>query len=329
MPAIRESVEVGVPVRTAYDQWTQFEEFPRFMEGVVDVRQIDDTHLRWVARVAGRELEWDAEIVEQEPDRRVAWRSLSGARNDGVVEFEPRGEDATLVNVTIDHEAEGAVGAVADATGAVERRVRGDLERFKQMIESRGAATGAWRGTVSEGQVVGRDPGDDDDAASVGPEGYPASTVLPSLRSLKGMAVCTPDGDKIGTVADVYLDRDAEHVRYIAVRTGWLRGGRHVVPIDDVTYVRDESERYVVVPYSAEHLRGAPSFGDEEEVTPQRERAIYDYYDRVGYWEEAREVVRARQTPPAPTPRIAEAEVADAIARGDDPATVRVKRWGV
>jgi sporulation protein YlmC with PRC-barrel domain len=332
--AIQESVDVGVPVRTAYDQWTQFEQFPRFMEGVEEVRQLDETHLHWVARIDGREVEWDAEITEREPGRRVAWRSISGARNDGVVEFEPLGEGATRVNVTIEHEGE-ALAAAAGTAGAIGRRVRGDLERFKEMLESRGSATGAWRGDVAGGvvvgrEVVGRDPGDEDESEGlIGPEGYPASTRLPSLRTLKGMDVCTPEGDKVGTVVDVFLDSRAEHVRYLAVRTGWLLGGRHVVPVDDVTYVADLQERYVVVPYTAEHLRGAPSLGDDEEVTPERERAIYDYYERVGYWEEAREAVRARQTPPAPTQRIAEAEVADAIARGDDPTSVRVKRWGV
>jgi uncharacterized membrane protein len=145
--AIQESVDVGVAAREAYDRWTRFEEFPRFMEGVEEVRRLDETHLHWVARIAGREVEWDAEITEREPDRRVAWRSISGARNDGAVELQPLGDEATRVSVTIEHGDEGP--AAAAALGAAGRRVRGDLGRFRQMIESRGMATGAWRGEVA------------------------------------------------------------------------------------------------------------------------------------------------------------------------------------
>jgi sporulation protein YlmC with PRC-barrel domain len=162
----------------------------------------------------------------------------------------------------------------------------------------------------------------------IGPEGYPEATRLPSLGTLRGMAVRNPEGDKVGKVSDVYLDSDAEFVRYLAVKTGWF-AGRHIVPVDDVTYVDDGDDAYVVVPYATDQLKNAPTFGDDDDITPERERAIYDYYERVGYWDEAREAVRARQTAPAPTPRIAEAEVEDAISRGQDPARVRVKRWGV
>jgi sporulation protein YlmC with PRC-barrel domain len=167
----------------------------------------------------------------------------------------------------------------------------------------------------------------EDEPAAIGPEGYSETTRLPSLGRLRGMDVRTTDGDKIGTVKDVYLDAEARHARYLAVKTGWF-SGTSVVPIDDVTYVDGEDESYVVVPYSADQIKNAPSFGDEDELTAERERAIYDHYERVGYWEDPRDIVRARQTEPAPTPQIAEAEVADAIRRGDDPRRVRVKRWG-
>ncbi|MGZ8620955.1 MAG: SRPBCC family protein [Actinomycetota bacterium] len=127
MSAIRESIVVNVPVRVAYDQWTRFEEFPRFMEGVKEVRQLDDKNLHWSAEVAGREAEWDAEIIEQQPDSRIAWRSTEGHQNDGEVTFEPIDDASTRVGVLIEHEDEGLVEKAGDALGLAERRVRRDL----------------------------------------------------------------------------------------------------------------------------------------------------------------------------------------------------------
>jgi uncharacterized membrane protein len=150
MSTVEESIEVEVPVRAAYDQWTQFEEFPRFMEGVKEVRQLDDTHLRWVAEIGGHTEEWKAEITEQHPDHRVAWTSTSGKGNAGVVTFHRLDEARTKVMVQLDWETEGMTEAVGAALGADDRRVRGDLERFKELIESRGAETGAWRGEVDQ-----------------------------------------------------------------------------------------------------------------------------------------------------------------------------------
>ena len=149
------SIDVVVPVRTAYDQWTQFEEFPRFMEGVQSVRQLDDTHLEWKASVAGVEKEWRAEITEQEPDQRIAWRSTSGAANAGVVTFHRLDAGKTRVTLQLDVEPEGGIESVGDSLGLVKRRAEGDLERFKEFIEGRGAATGAWRGEVEQGDVTG------------------------------------------------------------------------------------------------------------------------------------------------------------------------------
>jgi sporulation protein YlmC with PRC-barrel domain len=177
-------------------------------------------------------------------------------------------------------------------------------------------------------RIVDHDRWDDDGGGGIGPEGYSESTRLPSLSRLRGMEVKTTDGDKIGKVKDVYLDADARYVRYIAVKTGWF-SGTHVVPVDDVTYVEEDGDADLVVPYSEDQLKGAPTFDDDDELTPERERAIYDHYRRVGYWDTTRDIVRTRQTEPAPTPQIAEAEVADAIRRGKDPERVRVKRWGV
>ena len=150
MSTIEESIEVQVPVRTAYDQWTQFEEFPRFMQGVEEIHQLDDTHLHWVTSIGGKRKEFDAEVTEQTPDQRVAWRSTNGAENAGVVTFHKTGESETRIMVQIDVDPDGLVEVAGDALGMPKRRVKGDLERFKEMIESRGEATGAWRGEVSQ-----------------------------------------------------------------------------------------------------------------------------------------------------------------------------------
>ena len=150
MSNIEQSIDVAVPVRTAYNQWTQFEEFPRFMEGVEQVRQIDDTHLHWHTKVAGREKEFDAEITEQTPDQRIAWTSTEGAEHAGVVTFHRTGEDETRVMVQLDVEPDGLAEKAGDALGLVQRRVKGDLERFKELIEGRGTESGAWRGEVGQ-----------------------------------------------------------------------------------------------------------------------------------------------------------------------------------
>ena len=154
MATIEESIEVNVPVSTAYNQWTQFEEFPRFMEGVESVQQIDDTHLRWVAEIGGERREWEAEITEQQPDARVAWKAVGGHGNSGVVTFQRHDDRSTLVTVRMEHEAEGLKEQLGSAVGADSRHVKGDLERFKEYIESRGRETGAWRGEVESGERV-------------------------------------------------------------------------------------------------------------------------------------------------------------------------------
>jgi len=148
MASVVESIDVNVPVSTAYNQWTQFESFPEFMEGVRSVTQIDDTHLRWIAEIGGAEKEWDAEISEQHPDERVAWRSTSGAENAGVATFHRIDDDTTRVTLQIDADPQGLVENAGTALGFLDRRVKGDLERFKEYIESRGTESGAWRGEV-------------------------------------------------------------------------------------------------------------------------------------------------------------------------------------
>jgi len=147
---VEESVDVKVPVRTAYDQWTQFETFPQFMEGVESVVQVDDTHLRWQADIAGVTRQWDAEITEQTPDQRIAWKATEGAENAGVVTFHRIDEDTTKVMLQLEFEPEGVVEQAGDALGFVKRRATGDLGRFKEFIEARGTETGAWRGEVEQ-----------------------------------------------------------------------------------------------------------------------------------------------------------------------------------
>jgi uncharacterized membrane protein len=154
MASITESIDVQVPVRTAYDQWTQFEQFPQFMEGVQSVEQIDDTHLHWVAEAGGKQHAWTAEITEQRPDERVAWKAIEGHGNGGVVTFHRLGEGETRVTVQMDHETDGLMEQLGSVLGMDSRRVKGDLERFKELIESRGVETGAWRGEVERGERI-------------------------------------------------------------------------------------------------------------------------------------------------------------------------------
>ncbi len=150
MKTIEESIEVEVPVTTAYNQWTQFESFPAFMDGIERVEQKDDTHLRWVAEIGGDKREWDAEITEQHPDHRVAWRALDQEGPNGVVTFHKLDDARTKVMVQMDYDPEGMKEMLGSALGFDSHRVKGDLESFKSFIESRAHETGAWRGEVNE-----------------------------------------------------------------------------------------------------------------------------------------------------------------------------------
>jgi len=156
MPKIEDTIEVQVPVQQAYNQWTQFEDFPEFMEGIQSVQQLDDTHVQWVAEIRGESRQWTTEITEQRPDQKVAWKTIEGeVKNDGVVTFEPMGDAQTRVNVEMDVEGDSTAENVAgDLLGVVKKQVRGDLERFKRLIENRDQETGAWRGEVREGETT-------------------------------------------------------------------------------------------------------------------------------------------------------------------------------
>ena len=154
METIEKSIDVDAPITTVYNQWTQFEDFPKFMEDVQEVRQLDDKRLFWRAEVIGQVKEWEAEISEQIADQRIAWRSTSGARNSGRVVFTPLDQERTRVSLTMTYEPEKTLEKVGDALGLFSIRVAGDLKRFKDFIEQRGVETGAWRGAIHGGQVT-------------------------------------------------------------------------------------------------------------------------------------------------------------------------------
>jgi uncharacterized membrane protein len=156
MNTVEKSIIVDVPIRTVYNQWTQFEEFPHFMEGIEEVRQEGDKNLHWRANIAYKEVEWDAEITEQTPDERISWRSTTGAYNAGTVSFLPEGNDRTRITLRLEYEPEGFFESVGGALGFVDARVQGDLDRFKEFIESRGTETGGWRGEIHGNQVKGQ-----------------------------------------------------------------------------------------------------------------------------------------------------------------------------
>ena len=154
LTTIEEDIEVGVPVSTAYNQWTQFEDFPLFMEGVDHVQQLDDTRLRWVASIGGRRAEWEAKILEQVPDTKITWESLDGRETRGTVSFDKVGEQRTRIRLVMSYRPEGPIEKVGAAAGLDRRRIHGDLERFKELVESRGVESGAWRGEVESGTTT-------------------------------------------------------------------------------------------------------------------------------------------------------------------------------
>src|SRR3954466_10807110 len=167
MTKVEKSIDVDVPVTTAYNQWTQFEQFPQFMSGIEQVEQLDERTLRWVAEIAGVRRQWIATVIEQVPDRKVAWAATEGATNAGAVTFEDAGGGQTSVHLSLEYEPEGLVEKVGDKLNIVENQAEGDLERFKAFIESEGYASGAWRGTVNPGGTLGS-PGTEEADSSRG-----------------------------------------------------------------------------------------------------------------------------------------------------------------
>ena len=215
---VEKSVLVNVPVSTAYNQWTQFEDFPRFMGGVKSVKQLEDDRLEWVAEIAGVRRQWMARILEQVPDRKVAWAATEGATNAGEVTFEDIGGGQTSVRLTLEYEPEGLVEEVGDKLNVVESRTKKDLERFKELVESEGYASGAWRGTIEN---VPGTPGIEDAEASRGDSGKAgvSGKVVAGVAAAAAAGVAAAaagrksDADDVETEVDVVVP--AEPVRVV------------------------------------------------------------------------------------------------------------------
>ncbi|WP_138733056.1 SRPBCC family protein [Modestobacter excelsi] len=197
---VEESIQVDVPVSTAYNQWTQFEDFPHFMGGVKEVHQLGDQRLHWVAEIAGVRREWDAAVLEQVPDQKIAWAATSGATNAGAVRFTPAGPAATMVHLTLEYEPEGLVEQAGDKLGIVGRQARSDLQRFKALIEDAGYESGAWRGTVQHGVSAGT-PGVEDAALSRGDSGKAgvSAKVVAGAAAVAGVAAAAVAATKSGS----------------------------------------------------------------------------------------------------------------------------------
>ncbi len=153
METIEKAIEVAAPLSRVYKQWTQFQDFPKFMEGVAQVRPIDDKHLHWVARIGGKQKEWDAEIVEQVPEQRIGWRSTTGTVNSGTVQFQARDGSHTVITLRMQYEPESALERLGDSMGLVAKRVEGDLKRFRDLMQQQGTGTGARRGGTGAGNI--------------------------------------------------------------------------------------------------------------------------------------------------------------------------------
>lgn len=184
MSIIEHSIVVNVPLSTVYNQWTQFELFPQFMENVREVRQLDDKRLHWRAEVGGKTKEWDAVITEQEPDQRIAWRSTSGAPNAGIVTFQEIDANRTRITLRMEYEPEGIIETAGDILGVLSRNVEGDLERFKAFIEAQGRETGAWRGEIHAGTSAARAV---DEQPSAHPPSNVQTTRAPGSEAESGM----------------------------------------------------------------------------------------------------------------------------------------------
>jgi carbon monoxide dehydrogenase subunit G len=231
---VQKSILVNVPLSIAYNQWTQFEEFPQFMGGIKSVTQLDDQHLEWIAEIAGVRRQWKAKILEQVPDKKVSWAATEGATNAGSVTFEDVGGGQTQVHLVLEYEPEGLVEKVGDKLNVVENQAERDLDRFKAFIESEGYATGAWRGSVGAG--TGSDePGIEAAAASRGDSGKAgiSGKVAAGVGAAAAAAVAAGvaagrkgSEDTTDTEADVTLTPPLETVRPV--------GGDTLPPVDEI-----------------------------------------------------------------------------------------------
>ncbi len=261
---VERSIQVDVPVSTAYNQWTQFEDFPHFMGGVQDVHQHDDQRLHWVAEIAGVRREWEATILEQVPDQKIAWAAIEGATNAGAVRFEPVGPVSTLVYLSMEYEPEGVVEQVGDKLGIVERQVTSDLQRFKDLVEDEGYASGAWRGSVNEGLGIGT-PGVEAAAASRGDSGkagVSATTVVAGAAAVAGVAaagaaaVASKSASKSGQEAQPIEDEQPQDVAVVPQPPdGTIR--------DDVLLEESPPQGYAASP-STEGVEKGVTPGDDD-----------------------------------------------------------------
>jgi carbon monoxide dehydrogenase subunit G len=264
---VEKSIQVDVPVRTAYDQWTQFEDFPHFMGGVKEVRQLDDRRLHWVAEIAGVRREWEAAVLEQEPDRKVAWAATGGATNAGAVRFEPAGAGSTIVYLELEYEPEGVVEQVGDKLGIVDRQVRSDLERFKALVESQGYATGAWRGSVNEGLDVGTPTADtayrsrgDSGKAGVSGTAVAAGVAAVAGAAVAGVAAAT-SGSSGGTRQET--ETPVEGVVQPQEVTVVDQPPPDAIVRDDVLVPESDPEGYTAGPSTEGVERGVRGDGDD------------------------------------------------------------------
>ena len=215
---VEKTIMVNVPVSRAYNQWTQFEEFPQFMNGVESVTQLEDDRLAWVAEIGGVRRQWEARILEQVPDRKVAWAATEGATNAGAVTFEDLGGEQTSVTLVLDYEPEGIVEKVGDTLNVVERQAEGDLERFKAFIESEGYASGAWRGSVGTPGAAGT-PDVDDASASRGDSGKAGISGKAAAAGL-GVAAAAATAAAVSAKSGSKRDEPAQEDATAKVRTG-------------------------------------------------------------------------------------------------------------
>jgi ribosome-associated toxin RatA of RatAB toxin-antitoxin module len=238
MVTIEQSIDLALPAERAYERWTRFEEFPAFMAGVESVERVDERHLEWTAAFGGPERTWTAVLTEENPDRAIAWSSISGPAHSGVVDIEPLGDGACRVTLRLDFEAEDP--------GAGER-ARGDLERFGRLAAGGGAPAPA--------------------------EPPPA---VPGAQELVGLPAFDRDGVEIGTVAGVHLAPDSPRARHLSIAIGAFGGRLHLVPAEGAAYT--ELWNGVTLPFGAEELRASPAMAGDAAPTPEDERAAAEHF---------------------------------------------------
>lgn len=250
---VEKTVTVDVPIRTAYDQWTQFEEFPQFMGAVKQVEQLDDKRLHWVAEINGVKREWYATILDQRPDEKVAWAATEGATNAGAVYFTSVGPGQTSVTLELEYEPEGLVEKVGDALSMVDRQAQSDLERFKTFIEDRQSATGGWRGDV-EGQPTGT-PGVDSAAVTQGDSGKAGISAKAAIAGVAAAAA--------GVAAVAATRSGSDEAAEPPAGSPQPAGAANVPVGEETTYTAPVTDAAVV----PDDMYGAPG-GAGEEMLP-------------------------------------------------------------